>query len=305
MPKKIGLVPYALRLWNKEDDRYYVTNRLPENKTLQDHIHAYLAQRHTQKSVLNALQSAIRVDRHQTSGNSIEGIIKCGDYGYAADLENLRTGYQFRRGIHDCEYLPFFFKFLFKNGQNEAIVLLQRFGVNGIKTVLEDDCASYIEACVPDSRLSLNPIVSVDYIRECLGGGIRRIRYVKFSVPADVADDIGVDDHIENDASMELSIKAKRSRHLGIPGWMRAGQIGASNAIEISGVQYDDVKLEIDIDGNKKTVDLADLRKFNMSLDVTENVQFGIDGHPTYESMRQAADGILPMITSAIRWEDQ
>jgi len=303
MSKKIGLIPYALRLWNKEDSQYYVTNRLPNNTTLQDHICAYLTDRHTQKSVLNAIQSAIRVDQHRASGNSVEGVIKCGDYGFSADLENLHTGRQFHRGIDDCEYLPFFFRFLFKNGQNEAIVLLQRFGVHGIKTILENDCADFIEARVPDSRLSIHPIVSVEYIRRYLGGGIKRIRYVKFSVPADVADDIGVDDHIENNASMELSIKAKKSRNLEIPDWMRAGQISLSNAIEISGVQYDDVKLEIDIDGIKKTVDLADLRKFNMSLDVTEDVQIGNDGHPTFEGMQQAADGVMDMIKRAIRWD--
>ena len=305
MPKKIGLVPYTLRLWNKEDDRFFVTNRLPGNTTLQEHICAYLSERHAEKSVLNTLQSAIKVDSHQTSGGTTQGIIKCGDYGFAADLENLRTGHQFRRGIHDCEYLPFFFRFMFKNGQNEAIVLLQRFGVNGIKTVLEDDCAAFVEARVPDSRLSFNPIVSEDYIRTCLGGGIKRIRYIKYSVPADVADAIGAADHIETDASMELSIKAGRNRNLGIPDWMRTGHINTSNAIEISGVEYDDVKLEVDVDGNKKTVDLADLRRFNMSMDVTEDITSGNDGHPTFESMRQAADNLIPMITQAIRWELQ
>jgi hypothetical protein len=305
MAKRIALVPYSLRLWNKNEQRNYVTNRLPNNSTLQNQVEAYLQSRHARKSVLNAIQSVVRTDSQHTDGTTTQGILKCGEYGFAADLENLQSGRQFRRAVNDCEYLPFFFRFTFRDGQDEAIVLLQRFGVSGIKTVLEDDLGSFVENRVPHSKLSLNPIVSEEYIREILGGGIKRLRYTKYYVPADVADDIGATDHIEDNASMELVIKAKRNEFLSIPDWMRAGRIDRSNTIEISGIEYDDVKIQVDIEGQKKTVDLSDIQKFRMSLDVTDEVQTGSDGHPTYSTIRIAADNTMPLIQRALRWEEQ
>ena len=261
--------------------------------------------RHSTNSVLDSLQSAIRAHTQNVSGTTVQGIIKCGDFGFAAEIENIESGRQFQREVKDCEYLPFYYHFAFKAGQDEAIVLLQRFGVNGIKTVLEHDLGTFIESRIPDSKLSLNPIVSEDYVTHLLGGGIKSLRYIKFSVPSDVADDIGASDHIEGNASMELVIKAKRNEFLSVPDWMRLGQMNRSNTIEISGIEYDDVKLGVDIDGHTKTVTLSDLRKFRMSLDVTEDVVIGSDGHPGYGSIMTAAGDIMPLIQRALRWEDE
>ncbi len=103
---------------------------------------------------------------------------------------------------------------------------------------------------------------------------------------------------------MELVFKAKRNSFLSIPEWMRLGQIDRSNIIEINSIEYDNVKLDIDIGGKIQTVDLSDIKKFRMALDVTDNVIIGNDGHPTYNSMTEAAEGIMPLVCSAIRWED-
>ena len=298
------MIPYALRLWDKAGGKYYATDNLPGGATLQMHIEGYIQSRQADKSVIAERQSVIRTEEPEVSSSVVQGIIKCGDYGYAADLENLDSGDQFQRGINDCEYLPFYYRFEFKNGQDEAIVLLQKFGSRAIKTVLEEDLKTYFEAAVPDAGLSLNPIVSEDYVLKVLGGGIKQLKYIKFYVPADIADDIGMDDHIQEDATMELVIKARRNAFLSIPDWMRTGVGAKSNTIEISGVEYDDVKLQVDIDGRKKTVDLSDLRKFNMSLDISDSVALGSNGHPTYESLKYAAEETVLLIRKAIKWDD-
>jgi hypothetical protein len=281
-------------------------DNLPGNNNLIRFLNNYLTLRVQEKSVNNSTEHVLKVLSHQMNGrNSIEGILQAGVYGFAADIEHLNTGRTFRRTVDDCEYLPFFFSIFTRAGQNEAILLLQRFGVYGTKSILEDDLATYIDQNLQDSRLFINPLITDEYIEEVIGGEVKSLTCVRYNVPTDVANDLGFDDHQEDSATMEIKVKAKRDRFLSIPQWMRDEVNGwqrHGRMIEVTGIEYNDVKLHIDVGGKTKTVKLSDFKKMRMSLDVTDEVQINADGHPTVDSLHIIAANLLPSISRALGW---
>lgn len=305
----IGLVPYSVRIRDKEEHDYCQLNSLPVTPSdFFQILDTYLQDRRTQKSIDSDKKSVIKVDRLDSSleSFSIDGLFKSGTYGFAAELENLQTGVVRNRSINDCEYLPIYYNFQLKAGQNEAILLLQKFGIFGVKTALLSDLSAYINTIDPNLSLEINPLVSDSHIQELMGGAIKKIRYIKYSVPDDVAEDIDELDNLEDDAEMEMVIKAKRDKFLSIPGWMRElfeGRTATSDIVEIHGIEYDNVKVEIDLGKKKRTLNLGDIRKLRMNIDVTENVQMAADGHPTFDSIREQAEDILPDLQNALRWD--
>ena len=310
MAHSIGLAPYAVRIWDKNERDYCRLDKLPiTDPDFYSNLKTYLQNRKDEKSVFSDKQSVIKVDILVSDDEScsIEGVFKAGTYGFSAELENLQTGVVRNRSIDDCEYLPLYFNFQFKAGQNEAILILQRFGIFGVKTTLYDDLSMYINGIDPNLRLEINPLVSDSQIEELMGGSIKKIRYLKFSVPDDIANDIEEIDNLEDNAEMEMVIKAKRNKFLGTPNWMKdvfSGKAATSDIIEINGIEYDNIKVEIDLDGKKKTLNVSDIRKMRMNFDITDNITFGADGHPTFDSIREEGEDLLPDLEKALRWDN-
>jgi hypothetical protein len=140
-----------------------------------------------------------------------------------------------------------------------------------------------------------------------MGGNIKRIRYLKYSVPDDIAADVNLSDNLEDEAEMEMIIKAKREQFLDIPDWLSdivSGRTARSDFIEMSGVEYDNVKVEIDLNGKRKTLNLSDVRKLRMNIDVTDEVSFGNDGHPVFESIRELSNNLLVDLADSLGWEN-
>ena len=108
-------------------------------------LNEYLHSRTEEKSLDTDKQKMMRVSHlvPETDKNSISGILKTGNYGFAAELENIDTGRMTMRGIHDCQLIPLFFRFDFKKGKDAGILLLQRYGIYGAKAALEDDLNAF------------------------------------------------------------------------------------------------------------------------------------------------------------------
>jgi hypothetical protein len=308
MPRSITISPYALRIMDTSDGSSRRLDRLPGNIDLIQLLDAYLSLRVHEKSVNNRTEHALKVLLHERrSAHSIDGILQAGAFGYGAEIEHLSNARRrFRRTIEDCEYLPFYLLLSTRPGHNEALLILQRYGIFGTKSILRDDLATYIEEALPDSRLSINPIISDEYLNDIIGGQIKSLTCIRYNVPQDIADDLGLEDHEEDAASIEMKIKAKRDHFLDIPGWMRDvvhGWQRQGRMIEVNGVEYNDVKLQIDVGGGKlKTIKLSDLRNVRMRIDISEELLIGSDGHPTIDSLRRVVPEYASGFASAIGW---
>jgi hypothetical protein len=185
---------------------------------------------------------------------------------------------------------------------------MQRFGIHGIKSALQADLSEILREKHEDLVLSISPLVTEQEIERIIGGGIKQIRYLRGSVPADVAADLKLDDNEEEQCEMETVVKSKRNTLLSIPQWIKDianGRAAAGNLVEVNGVEYDDVRILISQHGRTRTLKLSQMTKVRMSVDVTEDVRIDpVSGHPTFDSVDRAAREIMPEIKTELGWDN-
>ena len=310
MPNSTSLVPYSVRIREKRSEDFFSLNDVPLPDFDNDFItvmEAYLDARLEEGSVDDERQSSIEVDGYESAQRRMFGTFKSGSYGYEAELKNIETGEIKTRDPDDCELIPFYFRLEHRRGQDSALLLLQRFGLYGVKSNFQNDISAFIREHNEDLIVSINPIVSDNEIDRLIGRGLKKIRYIRHTVPADAADDLNIRDNQIEQCEMETVIKAKRDRFLAIPAWIRDlanNRAPAENIIEVNGHEYDDVKIVISDSGRLRTLKMSDVRSFRMSIDVSADVDFDETGHPTTDSIDRAARELMPELRTAVGWND-
>lgn len=311
MTQSIALVPYSVRVRVKRDDEYLPLDAIEVGDNNFDFItflDGYLNDRTENICIDEERQQSIEVESHTRTQRRISGILKGGTFGYEAELKNVETGEIKTREVEDCELLPFYFRFEHRRHQTSGLLLLQRFGVHGVKSGFQADVTTMLREIDEDLVLQINPLVTDQEITRLLGGGLKKIRYLRYTVPADAAEDLCLEDNEVEHCEMETVIKAKRDRFLSIPAWVRDlanDRAPAGDVVEIDGVEFDDVKIVISDGGKMRTLSVNDVRKFRMSIDVTEDVDIDDEtGQPTFDSVDTVAREIIPELRTAIGWND-
>lgn len=102
---------------------------------------------------------------------------------------------------------------------------------------------------------------------------------------------------------MELMLMARRRGSIPILGRILDvvnGNRSVNEIIELHDFDYNNVKVEIELQGHRKTIDLSNVQKLRSYYDVTSLIQIGTNGHPIFSSIDEAAIKLLNDLSSAI-----
>lgn len=70
-------------------------------------------------------------------------------------------------------------------------------------------------------------------------------------------------------------------------------------AVEGAEFTYDEVTMKVNMNGKERTIDVGDPNKIRPRFDL-DNLSFGADGHPTFDSVSAAAHDILNDINASL-----
>jgi hypothetical protein len=239
-------------------------------------------------------QKVLVVSRHTTRGRFITGIVQTGEWGYRSDLYDVdRQEVSYVRSPREAGLLPFYFRFHLPAGRNEGLLVLQRFQNFGVRTTLSKDIATFIADHFDAYTVSINPILAPEVWRAYLTEGrLVTLRFIRFHVPHDIAAAVDSQGAIEDVATVEYVLKARRNSALPFAGAIAEfvdGRRHWNDFVEITGFDYDTVKAEVEFEGGaKRTIELKDVGSLRAVYDITDEVEIGRDGHPSFASI----DGI-------------
>lgn len=299
MPSRVALAPYTIQFRERESAEYVPLDGLLGHDLL-DMFEEYLVERAASVSddpdrerVLRLLRHARRTDR------TISAVVESGEYGYEGTGFNVRRGQtSYRRTREDAELLPFYLLLSVPANSTRAVLILERFRIFGVRSVLWKDFLSYIEAFRNDYVVEINPLIPSDLIdRIRHSEDLKKVRFIKFSLPPDIVDNLDPEVPIEEeDGTLELIIKAPARGHLPVlnrvTSWLR-GEAELGEVIELRGVEYDQVKVEVDVGGKQRTVDLTDFGRLRAEYDVSDEVEMADNGHPDFDSLHDIAADLL------------
>lgn len=285
----LGLAPYrvavvdgerkTVRLWDG-------TNK----KGLSTWVHELLFDELGQVNVHGELKrSRIAKLAHNDTFELICGIIQTGVNGYTSELVDTNTGLvNHQRKIEEAEFIPFFFMLVCPFGTDFGVMLLQRFGNLGAKDFLIEPLIEKFRDGHQPSQLRINRLVPIDLAKQLLEeANIKTIRLIKYEDAGDASSALG-EGFSERTNSVEMVFKAKRNGILPTPdGLITAiqGKKSIKSVFAIEGFDYDSIKVEVEIGGRRRVVDIRRPDILSPNVDVTEELTEGLDGHPTWESL--------------------
>lgn len=296
---KISLAPYAIRLKEKWGsklgplDAFEHSGR--QHRDLYAIVHSYLTTLSSQGELDHQAASLLRVKEvyAQSDDRLLSGKIETGDYGYETELFDVeKSEVSHQRTKVEAELRPFYFSFHFPAGKDEANLLLERQGNIGVRVALSRTLKAMFGEEFPELILDVRPLVPQDAVDQiCEEGRIKKIRYVKFSFPRDIADLHDEGDHVEG--TTELVVSARRGRFLktrkAIEDFLGRGDRGGVLEVDNGSFDYDTVKLEVQVGKTTRTIDVSYPSRIRAYYDISDEIEIGDDGHPTFSSIHEAA----------------
>ena len=305
MANRISLACYTIRVVDKRTRDFKLLGQISSSHDLITVFIEYLNNLREVYAVYDEQQIMRHILHYNKNGWTVNGIIETGEYGFSTNLLNVNDkSVSYERDRNDAEMMPFYFLAYLPSTHDEGIILLQRRSNIGVRTVFFNDFKYYVEQSYPDTSIDINNLVPRQLIENYLRDGrLTSMRLIQFKLPSDVVDALDTDGHTEIGGRMELNLIVNRGKSLPFGNKILRvldGDLEMTNLVEISDFEYENVKVLIDVNGSKKTLDLSDTGKINSYLDVTKEVEMNNDGFPRFESIDKIAqshlDGLLDLM---------
>ncbi|NMC60464.1 MAG: hypothetical protein GYA51_13935 [Candidatus Methanofastidiosa archaeon] len=306
---RVSLAIYNIRVIDKKTK---VPTRLDRLKCGDFYtiIEKFLQQNKLKRTVDQANKKMMEVVDLNTFGRMINGTIKTGEYGYESELVDVHSGQtKYVRSVNDAEMLPFYFLINVEPGYDECQLVLEKFGIFGIKTTFEKALRKYFDSVCKDYVIDISPLSPKQiFFQHIKNGFIRNAQLISFSRVNDSADDILSIDHEETKFDATLLLKAEEPvgldwlRNLIIL-WLQKKERKISDIVELKGFDYSQMQIEIQLGKSKKTFNLLDIEDFTPYYDITDNITFNDKGHPIFATIDKEAVSYLKEILNMIYLE--
>jgi hypothetical protein len=303
--RTFSLSPYTIRISRANDFAagYLPVDHFDNRHDLLRVLHDYFQD--LSANIFNDTVSEfiLRVANYGRHGHSISGQLEKGDYGIESEIiDTVRHTLSYDRVVVDAELLPFYFLIVIPPGANEAIAIFQMSGVSGIKGIFEDNFEAYFTNRFPEYHLEINRLIPSQLIDQMLTNcRVTKLRFVRYGIPTDITDLVNLG-HNEDEGIVELQVKAKRGRAFPMVDRIRQviqGDRNVNRFLELQHFEYNSVKIELEIAGKYRTIDLLHLDNFRAQYNITGDIVVH-GGNPVFESINEVARNLCREILLAI-----
>lgn len=241
-------------------------------------------------------------------GRTLTGLIEGGEFGVSSQLQDVQTlAITHNRGVNEVENFPLYFLIWIPQEGRRGIVILQKSGTHGIKTPLFDALKQRFENEHDGLRLILNTLTYGKLVQQYLDEGrVTEIRLIQYESPDDITALYANRNEALSEVYTEYIIHAKSQKHIRIRDRIRdvlEGRREPANLVEIVGIDPQKVKLNIDFNGKRRTVDILDVNRVSPQLDITEEVAMAADGNPSFASIDTLARELLADLQEQLEGE--
>lgn len=176
-----------------------------------------------------------------------------------------------------------------------GILTLQSFDKTALKTVIDTTLKIKFNQAFPDFTLLLSRIVTKGFAKKMFNNApVNRVRFVQRKVKKDLSDKINPNStNVQTaEGEIEFVVKSRGDDPFGLKariGEYFSDQRKLDDIIEFEDIEYEQVKVEIELDGRKRTIDLERPDNLNNTYDVSDQVELNGDNHPVLASIRELA----------------
>lgn len=236
------------------------------------------------------------------AGKSL-GYVHYGTFGFESNFVDANTQTKnYRRQVTDVEEIPLFYEMWCPSKGKSAFVGFQSFQGRSCIGLVISRMKEDFEAMNPGYLLRPTKLLPSDARGSLYSKApVKRLRLIKRNASGDLPDRYFGKKAPPLD--LEIVLTARRKRSLGVFG--EVGQIIRDNTEGVvlhDGIEFDEVKADIEIGGRTRPVGVFGDNGNAGVIDITEAIERGDDGHPTFDSLKDQSKQIIAdfygMITS-------
>lgn len=303
----IGIATYSYKIRRKKDKDFLNLGDLGQDISTREFFSDFLKSIKSNHSVNENDNFVLSAGIIQEDGPVIKGILYSGEYGYSADGVNINTkNISYTRTPSDAEIIPFYFLAYLPDTRDTGIIILQRHGNKGIRTVLDKELKSRFSAQFPDHVYDLNQHIPGEVLDYLEGGELKSIELISYEIPHDRIDTLKQLGFCKHAGSLSLVFKANRNEFLEKPDWLRRLMKDRRSFSEISSeFQLPEGKIKISINylGKPRNINLDDLRQVSPYIDATDDLTISSNGHPEFENIDQYCNDLLDRLLNEMGTE--
>ena len=284
-------IPLNLKLDNLNEYTIFGHNGEGEYNTLGNILEYFLNKDH----YFNYKNKFLNVNCHNQENNLYYGQLNYGPYGTEHEVVDATTNELTEKKItpNDSVLTPYYFYIRLFENRKDALLILETKSTSGIKVIFEKwlneflieiHCTHFkfkIESFIPEEML--------DKFSE--EGHVRKIRYLSYELPKDSLKIF--DDYEPNEGYAEYTVsikKGKSKRHQEFLKKIFSNDENSSKEL-MKNIDFpaDDIKLELELEEDKRTFTIGNISKTRPLKDISMQLDFGENGHRTFESIHNIA----------------
>jgi hypothetical protein len=313
-----ALAPYSIRIKERSSRHYVDLDNIPldtgKNTNILDIFENFLADLKGKPSDPDS-REYFQVSQFKRSNDSIHGIFKSGEAGYGSQVIDTATGQTaYHKKRVDADTTPYYFLLALHPNADKGILILQKFKNAGIKGQFQQKFSDYLRSTeVGDNHsFEISPLVPKDLFRHYLESRIVKIRLIKQGFPGDlynIDSSLALPEDKEFAGDVELVIKAERKGSLpfpflekfssGVKRYLDSDSDDVGSIIEVKNFDFQTVKVEVNVGGSYRTIDLGKQDKIKYHEDISE-IEVGSDGHPEFSGIDQKAKRFLQDLARSV-----
>ncbi len=300
-PASIGIATYAVRIRAKRRAGEYEPLGAVGDQALSIRhlVSEFLETVKASDTVDDEAKVVLRATRVETDQDSCWGLLRSGDFGFAAEGINIKTRAQsYRRDPDDAETIPFYFRCYLPSESDIGLLLIQRHGPRGVFSAFTRQLRDYIAKWLPEHVLVINRLVPSEVIKDLMEGDIRAIQVIAHVLPKDFANKLRFLGNENEVGTYIIEAKAKRNRFLQVPGWLKKLREGRVTVVELpSELVGSDarVRLRVTYEGTTRTIDMSRPEDIAPYIDATSDLEI-VGGHPVFTSVDAYCNGLLEQL---------
>lgn len=232
-------------------------------------------------------------DPHSHAGYSFK--VLTGEYGFTSDLYDTGT----KRNAHkrtkkQAEMLPFHVYVYIPRRCRRGVIIFQRFKQFGVRGYIADQFLPYFNTRFPNYSVKISKAVPAVVLEQLLAKAhVKAFRFVKHQASTDICDALHALDQDGATSEIEYVVKAKRRGFFGtldpLKKEFKKPVPNFKSIVEIPNFDYDTIKVDIDMAGKRRSIDLGNIMRISGTIDITDEVETDDSGHPTKDSFVKVA----------------
>lgn len=226
---------------------------------------------------------------------SHRGYTQYGTFGFESVLRNRRTKTKsYERKVNDVEEVPLFYEFWTPEHKDYCLAAFQSFQGRSCIHLVLSDMKEMFERLNPGLLLRPKKMFPSDVHGSIYRTApVKRLTLIRRDAPSDVTDRYFARAAAER-VDFEVSLVAKRRGSLGdlkslSPGLSR----NAAGLVLHDGITFNQAEAHILIGNKVRKVGVFGSESEAGVIDLTDSIEKGANGHPTFESLCAQADSIL------------